>query len=461
MDDLVTQLRTALGADAVLTGDAVAGRSVSWIDPRPMQAKALLRPRTTAQVATALRICHAAGQPVVAHGGRTNLVEASLTTAADVVLSLEHMDAIEEIDAATGAMTVQAGAPLQRVQEAADAADLFFPLDLAARGSATIGGCVAMNAGGVRVLRYGVMRDLVLGLEAVLADGTVLASLNKMLKNNAGYDLKQLFIGSEGTLGVVTRAVLRLYPRPRSTYTALVAMQRFDQVVAMLHLLQSDLGGLLASYEVMWNDYYRLTTTPPAPSAPPLPQTYAFYVLLELLGGEPERDRDRFEQALDHAQRDDLFVDAVVALTEQQRAALWRVREDSEQIERQHHLTFGYDVSLPVGAMAEYVETVRAEIAGHFGPAARCWVYGHVGDGNLHINLWAPGLRESDREAAATIVYRPLAACGGSISAEHGIGLEKRAYLSWCRSEAEIATMQRLKAALDPRGILNPGKVFV
>jgi FAD/FMN-containing dehydrogenase len=190
---------------------------------------------------------------------------------------------------------------LQRVQEAAAAHDLFFPLDLAARGSATVGGCIAMNAGGVRVLRYGMMRELVLGLEAVLADGTVITALNAMLKNNAGYDLKQLFIGSEGTLGVVTQAVLRLFPAPRTHATALLAMDEFAQVAALLPLLQRDLGGALASFEVMWHDYYRLTTTPPAPSKPPLAQEYGFYVLVEALGGSERHDQPRFEAALDHA----------------------------------------------------------------------------------------------------------------------------------------------------------------
>lgn len=453
-------LISALGSDGVLFAGEVAQRQSSWIDPAPLQALALLRPRTTAEVAAALAICHAVRQPVIVYGGGTNLVRATQSAPGDILLSLERMAGIVDVDTANRTMTVQAGAPLQRVQEAAAEADLFFPLDLAARGSATIGGCIAMNAGGVRVLRYGVMRELVLGLETVRADGTVLTGLNQMLKNNAGYDLKQLFIGSEGTLGVVTRAVLRLFPAPRTTSTALLGLDEFTQVTALLTLLQRDLGGALASFEVMWNDYYRLTTTTPAPTRPPLSQEYAYYVLVETLGGDEQTDRRQFERALDHAAHNGLFDDAVVAGSERQRAELWRVREDSEQIERQHHLTFGYDVSLPIGEMEEYVADVMSGLELHFGEEARCWVYGHLGDGNLHINVWVPALQPDDAGRVAAIVYGPLRLALGSISAEHGIGLDKKAYLALSRTPEEIATMRLLKRTLDPHTILNPGKLF-
>ena len=460
MTTVVEQLRAALGADAVLVGRDISARAASWIDPSPLQAAALVRPRTTEQVAAALRICHAAGQAVITRGGATNLVDATHSTPADVLLSLERMQAVEQVDPAGQTLTVQAGAPLQAVQEAAAGAGLLFPLDLAARGSATIGGCAAMNAGGVRVLRYGVMRDLTLGLEAVLADGTVISSLNHMLKNNAGYDLKQLFIGSEGTLGVITRLVLRVYPAQKYANTALLAVDEFEQVVALLRLLQADLAGALTSYEVMWPDYYRLTTTSPAPSKPPLPQKYAYYVLVESLGSSAERSRGAFEQALNHAGNAGLIADAALALNEAQRAKLWRVREDSEQIERQHHLTFGFDVSLPVAEMDEYAEDVRSGVEYHFGEGARCWIYGHLADGNLHVNVWAPALTAEDRAAVEGIVYRPLRLCGGSISAEHGIGLEKKAYLGWSRTPEELALMRALKLTLDPKQILNRGRIF-
>jgi FAD/FMN-containing dehydrogenase len=460
LTDIIAQLRAILDHDAVLVGDAVAARATSWINPAPLRAAAIIRPYSTEQVAEVLRLCQAAGQPIVPHGGCTNLVQATRTAPGDFVLSLERMHAIESIDVAGRTLTVQAGAPLQKVQEAAAAAGLLFPLDLAARGSATIGGCAAMNAGGVRVLRYGVMRDLVLGLETVLPDGTILSSLNRMLKNNAGYDLKQLFIGSEGTLGIITRLVLRLLSGPQSVNTALIGLGSFDQVVALLDLMQRQLGGTLASFEVMWNEYYRLTTTPPASSKPPLHQDHAFYVLAETLGAEPDLDRTEFEWALEHGHKRGIFADAVLANNAQQRNQLWYLREDSEQIERQHHLTFGFDVSLPIAAMQAYVDTVRAQLVEHFGAAVRCWVYGHLADGNLHINVWAPAIRPADCDVVETIVYTPLRTCGGSISAEHGIGVDKKAYLAWSRTPAEIELMKRLKRMLDPKLILNPGKVF-
>ncbi len=231
-------------------------------------------------------------------------------------------------------------------------------------------------------------------------------------------------------------------------------------MVELLRLLQADLAGALTSYEVMWPDYYRLTTTPPAPSKPPLPQDYAYYVLVESLGSSAERSRQAFEQALDHAGNDGLIADAALARNDAQRARLWRVREDSEQIERQHHLTFGFDVSLPVAEMEEYAEDVRSGVEYHFGEGARCWIYGHLADGNLHVNVWAPALTAEDRATVEGIVYRPLRLCGGSISAEHGIGLEKKAYLGWSRTPEELALMRALKLALDPKQILNRGRVF-
>ena len=273
------------------------------------------------------------------------------------------MNAIEEIDALGGTISLQAGVTLQTLQERAAQQGLFFPLDLAARASATVGGLIAANAGGTRVIRYGMMRELTLGLEAVLSDGTVLSSLNKMLKNNAGYDLKHLFIGSEGTLGVITRAVLRLWPALPSAATALLGLQTFEQVVRLLALSQRMLGGQLTSFEVMWNAYYRLTTTPPAPSAPPLRQDYPLYVLLESLGAEAQQDQERFERLLEAADDQGLFADAVLARSSAQREKLWRVREDFEQIEAQYKPSYGFDISLPIPAMEGYVRRDRGAAA--------------------------------------------------------------------------------------------------
>lgn len=459
MANIVSDLISALGPGAVLTGEAVRARASGFLDSSPLRAKAIIRPATTSQVAEALRLCNAAGQTVVPHGGLTNLVYNTRTTESDIALSLERMTAIEAIVPIGRTMTVQAGATLQSVQEAATAIDLFFPLDLAARGSCTIGGNIACNAGGTRVIRYGMMRDLVLGLEAVLADGTIVSSLSKMLKNNAGYDLKQLFIGSEGTLGVVTRAVLRLWPQPRSVATALVGQNYFEQVTGLLSTMQRKLGGLLSSYEVMWPAYYHLTTTPPASSTSPLKGEFAFYTLIEIMGADPDRDAAQFDRVLDYAFDQGLYTDAVIARSSEQRRALWRIREDSEQIEAQHHPTFSFDVSLPIGEMEGYAIDVQRELEATFG-AIKFWVYGHVGDGNLHLSVWGIQIAEEEAGRVAAIIYQPLTNLSGSISAEHGIGLEKKAFLGLSRTAEEIDLMRRLKRALDPKEILNPGKIF-
>ncbi len=327
--------------------------------------------------------------------------------------------------------------------------------DPSSQSICTIGGNIATNAGGNRVIRYGMMRELVLGLEVVLADGTVVSSMNRMIKNNAGYDLKQWFIGSEGTLGIVTRAVLRLREAPASRETLLVAAESFDAVTGLLKHVDQRLGGTLSAFEVMWNDFYVAVTTPPAKAAPPLPQHHPYYVLIEAMGGDAMADRARLEAAMSEAMAEGLIRDAVLAESESQARRLWAIRDDVEQLFRFAPLVI-FDVSLPVSNMPAYLEEVRARYAAGF-PDGALFVFGHLGDGNLHL-VAAPGCEA--REQVERIVYEPLVAVAGSISAEHGIGLEKRPYLQLCRSPAEIALMRRIKAALDPKGILNPGRIL-
>jgi FAD/FMN-containing dehydrogenase len=456
--DIVTRLTRELGADAVVTGDEVRTRSTGWQRPGPNLAKALVRPRSTEEVSKTLRICWEARQPVVPQGGLTGLVGGATPSEREICLSLERMTAIESIDAATRTMVVQAGAPLQAIQQAADEHDLLFPLDLGARGACTIGGNVATNAGGNRVIRYGMTRDMVLGLEAVLADGTVLSSLNKMIKNNAGYDLKHLFVGSEGTLGVVTRVVLRLRQKPKSHNAALVAVADFDRVAALLAAVDGGLGGSLSAFEVMWDSFYSLVTTPPAKTTPPLPHGHPYYVLIESLGSNQKLDGDHFEAVLDDAMSAGLILDAVLAKSRAERDKLWAMRDDVEQLARFAPI-FTYDVSLPIPDMPGYVADVRRGLEAQW-KEPKLVVFGHLGDGNLHV---IAGVGKGDletRRQVSKIVYDPLRHCGGSVSAEHGIGTEKRDYLSLSRSAAEIAAMRAIKQALDPRGILNPGKVI-
>jgi len=316
-------------------------------------------------------------------------------------------------------------------------------------------------------VRYGMMRNLVLGLEVVLADGTVLQSLNRMLKNNAGYDLKQLFIGSEGTLGIVTRADLRLAARPVSACSAFVACRDFAAMVGLLGTLDARLGGQLSAFEAMWPEFYELTTTAPARSTPILPYGHGVYVLIEALGADPEADRDRFERVLSDAMEGGLVLDAVIAKSEADRNAMWAPREDVFQMDR-FGTAHSYDVSLAIADMPQYLEAYHRALRSQF-PHAQSVVFGHVADGNLHIVVSAADADvpagdslagRSVVQAIEKCVYEPMRTIGGSISAEHGIGLERKPYLEISRSSAEIATMRALKAALDPRGILNPGKVI-
>ena len=458
MDDIVAQLIRELGKDAVLLGDDVRSRATGWGRPGPCLAKAIVRPRTTDEVSRALRLCWEARQPVVPQGGLTGLVGGTVPAESEIGLSLERMTAIEEVDAATRTMVVEAGAPLQAIQESADRHDLLFPLDLGARGSCTIGGNVATNAGGNRVIRYGMTRDMVLGLEAVLADGTVLTSLNRMIKNNAGYDLKHLFIGSEGTLGVVTRVVLRLRQKPKSHNAALVACERFDQLTSLLAAVDGGLGGTLSAFEVMWAAFYELVTSEPANNRPPLPYGHPYYVLVEALGSNQERDAERFETVLEEAMDAGHITEAVLAKSRAERDKLWAMRDDVEQLGRYAPI-FTYDVSLPIPTMPGYVDEVRDGLErGWRDP--KCVVFGHLGDGNLHVVVGVGNGDLATRRKVEEIVYGALRSRSGSVSAEHGIGTEKRKYLPWSRTEAELVVMRALKQTLDPRGILNPGKVL-
>ena len=454
MSELLEKLSKVVSAGGLISGDALTERDF----PGANLPIALVRPKSTEEVAQILRICHQAGQPIVPHGGLTGLVDATQSNQQELALSLERMNTIEEIDVQSRTMTVQAGVPLQTVQEKADEAGMLFPLDLGARGTATIGGNVSTNAGGNRVIRYGMMRDQVLGLEVVLADGTIISSMNKILKNNTGDDLKQLFIGSEGTLGVVTRLVLRMRPLPVSQEMALLAIDDFTKVTEFLNHIDSALGGTLSAYEVLWQDYYQLVTQPPAEGRAPLPDNYQYYVLLEALGGSITADQERFVTALTEALEQELIADAVIAQNQGERDALWAIRDDVGQV-AQNAPIFAFDISVSLNHMESYVEELKASLTERW-PDHSCMIFGHLGDGNLHIIV---GNGDSSIEAKKAIdetVYAGLPARGGSVSAEHGIGLQKREYLSWSRNSDEINLMKMLKQSLDPKDILNPGKIF-
>ena len=458
MADLIEKLRGVVGDKGLVLKKDLSGRSAGYLNPdKTLVAKMLVRPTTTEEVSEVLKLCNEAGQPVVCQGGLTGLVDGNTALPDEIILSLERMRTIEEIDPASSSMTVQAGVTLQTVQEAADEAGFFFPLDLGGRGSATLGGNISTNAGGNRVVRYGMARDMVLGLEAVQADGTVLSSLGKIIKDNAGYNLKHMFIGSEGTLGVVTRLVLRLRPKPASQQTAYLALDEFEKLPQLLNFCSSRSGGGLSAFEVMWRDYYELVLATPG-AAQPLPADYPYYVLMEVMGGDAAGDGDRFESMLAEAMENGLLVDAVIAKSEGERLAMWALRDDVESLDRWGPRV-GFDVGLSIATMPDYLEEIDAPIVAQW-PERRRAVFGHLGDGNLHI-VYAVGENGANvKKIIDDAVYLPLASRGGSISAEHGIGLYKKDYLEVSRSAAEISLMRQLKTMMDPNNILNPGKIL-
>ncbi|SIO52977.1 FAD-binding oxidoreductase [Paraburkholderia phenazinium] len=451
-------LRDALGADAVRVGEQIGERSMTdWTRHEPTRAAALLLPRTTEQVSQALAICHAAHQPVVPQGGMTGLAGGAIPRAADIALSLERMTGVEEIDPASATMTVLAGTTLQTAQEAAAQAGFELALDLGARGSCQIGGNLATNAGGNRVIQSGTARDQVLGLEVVLANGAVLSSLGKMVKNNTGYDLKHWFIGSEGTLGVITRAVLRLHPQRAARHTALVALNNYDAAVSLLRRLSTRFGNDIGAFEIMWPDFYDFGVALTGARSP-FAEAHPLYALIEHASFDAADDGERFAAALAEALDTQVIRDAVIAQSVADARALWAVRECTAEFPVRLD-PINFDVSLPIGEIGTFVERCRAALDRQW-PGNESYFFGHIGDSNLHLTVDGRSLPGIDHHAVYAFVYEMLGPLHGSVSAEHGIGLLKREFLPISRSPEELAAMAAIRQALDPHGILNPGKLF-
>lgn len=430
-----------------------------WAGLAPIRPLALARPRDTAQVADILSCCHAAGVPVVPQGGLTGISGAAHPRSDGIVLSLERLDWIEEIDADAGTLTAGAGVILEAAQSAANERGLMLGIDIGARGSCQLGGVLATNAGGNTVIRYGMARDHVLGLEVVLADGTVIDGMNKMMKNNAGLDLKQLFIGSEGLLGVITRCVLLLQPNPPAKATAFVGCADTDAVLALLRAARAGLGPTLSSFEVMWPSFFNYMSRATGLGSP-LAAEHGVYVILEATGFDAEATRHALETLLEAAVDGGLVEDGVLANSVKEERALWAVRESPAEYETVLGPVIPFDIGIPISRMDEAVRRIEAEIAAQF-PTARALSYGHIGDSNLHVVVNIPEAgRNQPHKEVKTLVYALTRDLGGTVSAEHGIGAIKRDYLAHSRTAAEIALMQKIKSALDPKGILNPFKSF-
>jgi FAD/FMN-containing dehydrogenase len=457
--DAINALRNTLGAEIVALPEEFGDkRVVDWSGLPGAMPLALLRPRNTEEVAQALAICTRYRQPVVTQGGLTGLVGGANLRGDEVALSLERMNRIVEIDTVSATMTVEAGVALQTVQEAANAAGFYFPLDLGARGSCVIGGNLATNAGGNRVIKYGMMRDQVLGVEAVLASGEVIGGLNKMIKNNSGYDLRHLLIGSEGTLAVMTRVVLRLRPKPTATATAWCGLPDFESVTTLLTRAQAQLASGVSAFEVMWEGYHDAVIANLKTLRAPLSDAHTFYVLLESVGTDPVQHGEAFETFLGAMLEAGVVTDAAIATSESHARDFWAIRDAPGEYQRFIPNHAAYDVSFSIAQVGDAAQRCEARLRQQW-PDALVMTYGHLGDGNIHIVVDVPGMGKHDHDDIDRVIYDVTREFDGSISAEHGIGTKKREYLPQSRRDTDIAAMRAIKTALDPLGILNPGKV--
>lgn len=465
---LIERLRDAVGAAHVLTDPAaMAPYLTDWRKRYCGAALAVVRPGSTEQVAAVVAACAEARAPMLPQGGNTGLVGGATpdVTGTAVVISLARMNRVRAIDTGNDAITVEAGCILQTVQEVARQHGRLFPLSLAAQGSATIGGNLSTNAGGTQVLRYGNARDLTLGLEVVLPSGEIWNGLRGLRKDNTGYDLKQLFIGAEGTLGVITAATLKLFALPRAQVTAFAALPSLEAAVELLNAARAGAGATLTSFEVMAANCLARTVQELPRLRLPLPLDNPWYALLELSDHEDEAHAAAVLEAILAAAAQTGYVrDAVVARSLVQAQTLWRLREGIPEAHAKAGGNVKHDIALPISTIPEFVASTNARLAAQF-PWIEPSVFGHLGDGNLHYNM---GTRSGTPVAVAfeheaeinRIVHDAVAARGGSISAEHGIGQLKRAVLPAYKSALELTLMRRIKLALDPLGLMNPGKVL-
>ncbi len=460
MTELTQQLKDIVGSAGYQEGDNIpVGRYRDLMGARKICPALHLRPKTTEEVSQILKLCHQHGQPISPQGGMTGLVSAGAPMEGEISLSLERMNQIVELDPYTSTLTAEAGTPLQVIQEHAAEQGFLFPLDLGARGSCTIGGNLSTNAGGNRVIRYGMARDLVVSLEAVLADGTIIDGTHKLRKNNSGYDLKQLFMGSEGTLGIITKVVLKLLPKPTSQTVAICGTQNFEQVAKLLNHMQTQLSSHLTAFEVVWKNTYDLVSEYVDNVNLPLDASHGFYVLVECMGSQQEHDQVLFQTALESAMEKELIDDAIISQSEKDVRDLWRFRDAPPEVDRKAGRMHSYDISIAVGDMGYFGEEVSVRLKEKW-PDALVGLFGHIGDGNLHIIIHVGPDTGKLHTEIDEVIYALIRELNGSVSAEHGIGMMKRPYLQYCKSEAEIELMRTLKKAMDPKNILSPGRIF-
>ncbi|NBC23232.1 MAG: FAD-binding protein [Gammaproteobacteria bacterium] len=460
-------LKAAVGEGGYLDDpEAMAPYLEEWRGRYRSETPLVLLPADTGAVAEVVARCRQEGIGIVPQGGNTGLCGGAVAggDGLQVILSLRRMNRIRELSTAGDFLIAEAGCVLADLQTAADEAGRLFALSLAAEGSCQIGGNLATDAGGINVLRYGTARQQVLGLEVVLADGRVWNGLRTLRKNTAGYDLRDLFIGAEGTLGIITAAALRLHPRPADVATAMVAIDAPGGAVALLEAMRGHLGEEISAFELVSGRALEFVLRHIADTRHPFDEDHPAYVLMESTAHSPAAAMPRLESALAAALEQGLLIDAATAGDGRRREALWRLRHSISEAQRHEGVSLKHDISVPVERIGEFLQRAGAELARQF-PDARAVVFGHVGDGNLHYNLSQPA--GADPEAFRALeprvnetVFDMVRACGGSFSAEHGVGLLRREQMRRYLDETELDLMRRLKAALDPAGILNPGKVL-
>ncbi len=459
-NNIISLFETILDKSSILKGEDLKSRFYHiWKTDIPLESICLLLPKNTNQVSSILKICNDYNQEVIIHGGLTNLVGATKSSDNQVVISLEKMKNIIEIDEKGKTVTCESGVIIEDIINAVKDKDLLLPLNFGARGSAQIGGAVSTNAGGLRVFKYGMTRNLVMGLEIVLPDGTIISSLKKLMKDNSGYDLKQFFIGSEGTLGIVTKVVLRLYQHPNTRYTALAVTNDYKKVLDLLKFMEDKISKNLTAFELLWNDTYKQMISDKTIYNKYLPDNYKYYVLIEFMGGDFENDYDTFEKAIMNAVDHQLVEDAVVGKDEKEQLNIWGIREEVAVLAEEKKFDQQFDISIPVAQIGEVIDKTILELKNCQG-VETIFPFGHVADGNIHFIIGKDSDNDELKSKINEIIYTNTELVQGSISAEHGIGLDKKKYLIKSRSKDEIELMKLIKKAIDPKNILNPGRVF-
>ena len=457
---IIGLFKKILDNDLIISGENLKSRFYHiWKTDIPLESVCLLMPKTTSQVSEIIKVCNENNQEVVIHGGLTNLVGSTKSTKTQVVLSLEKMNNIIEVDETSKTITCESGVIIEDLINACNEKELLLPLNFGARGSAQIGGAISTNAGGLRVFKYGMTRNLVMGIEAVLPDGTIISSLKKLMKDNSGYDLKQLFIGSEGTLGIVTKVVLRLYPLPKTRYTSLAVTNDYKKVLDLLKILEDKISNNLTGYELLWNSTYKQMVSEKTIYNKYLPDKFKYYLFIEYMGRDFDNDYNVFEETILDCIESKLIDDAVIGKDEKEQVNIWGIREDVAVLAEERKFDQQFDISIPVPLIGDVIAKISNELKECEG-VKTIFPFGHVADGNIHFIIGKDSESEELKSQINDIIYNNTELVNGSISAEHGIGLDKKRYLIKSRSEDEISLMRSIKKTIDPKNILNPGRVF-